>query len=201
MARATGLRARVRLRARLEDLAQVTMAKAMPQAFIALWMSWGAAQEMLTTQAYEDIARTTANPVLTELFRRIAKQERRHFAYYYVSARERLEHNKAGQRLTRFIFERNFNPVGSGVKSPAEQAAFIAQIFPGPRLFEAFGEVDDKLSALPGLAGMRVCTAYCHKIQPMLPPEARYTPPFDAHRARVATVTANGPNAPQMSVL
>lgn len=178
MQRATGLRARARLRARVEDLVQQAMANTMPQAFIALWMSWGAAQEMLTTQAYEEIARNTKNPVLAELFRRIAKQERRHFAYYYVSARERLEGNRTAQRLTRFIFERNFNPVGSGVKSPSEQAAFLSHIFPGRRLFEAFGEVDDKLAALPGMAGMRVCTAYCHRVQPMLAPDARYTPGY-----------------------
>ena len=190
MARATGLRARARLRARLEDMVQVTLANAMPKAFIALWMSWGAAQEMLTTQAYEEIARTTKNPVLTELFRRIAKQERRHFAYYYVSARERLDGNKAAQRLTRFIFERNFNPVGSGVKSPAQQAAFLSNIFPGRRMFEAFGEVDDKLAALPGLEGMRVCTAYCYRVQPMLAPEARWSPAQAAAGAPRAAATS-----------
>ena len=135
---------------------------------------------MLTTQAYEEIARTTRNPVLAELFRRIAKQERRHFAYYYVSARERLEGDRAAQRLTRFIFERNFNPVGSGLKSPAEQAAFISQIFPGRRLFEAFGELDDKMASLPGLTGMRVATAYANKIQPMLEPGSRWSPAANA---------------------
>lgn len=67
--------------------------------------------------------------------------------------------------------------MGSGLKTPAEQATFLSHIFPGARLFEAFGEVDDKLEALPGLAGLRVATAYCHKVQPMLAPDARYTPP------------------------
>ncbi len=189
MQRATGLRARARLRARVEDLVQVTLARTMPRAFVALWMSWGAAQELLTAQAYEEIARTTKNPVLSELFRRIAKQERRHFAYYYVSARERLEGERAAQRLTRFIFERNFNPVGSGVKSPSEQAAFLSHIFPGPRLWEAFGEVDDRLGALPGLAGMRVCTAYCAKVQTMLAPDARYWPPGFAAEASAGDVS------------
>lgn len=180
MARATNLRARARVRARLEDLVQQTLAKTMPRAFVALWMTWGAAQELLTTQAYEEIARTTANPVLTELFRRIAKQERRHYAYYYTSARERLEGFPAGQRLVRFIFETNFNPVGSGLKSPEEQARFLSNIFPRHRLFEAFGEVDDRLAALPGLSGLRVATAYAQRVQPMLEPDARWSPALDA---------------------
>ncbi len=176
MKRATSLRARARLRARVEDLVQMAMAKTMPKAFVSLWMAWGAAQELLTCQAYEEVARTTGNPVLSELFRRIAKQERRHFAYYFTSARERLDGFPAGQRLVRLIFERNFNPVGSGLKSPAEQAAFISHIFPGRRLFEAFGELDDKMASLPGLSGMRVATAYARKIQPMLEPGARWSP-------------------------
>jgi len=176
MKRATSLRSRARVRARLEDLAQRAMAATMPKAFVSLWMAWGAAQELLTTQAYEEVVRTTGNPVLAELFRRIAKQERRHYAYYYTSARERLEGFPAGQKLVRLIFERNFNPVGSGLKSPMEQARFMSQIFPGRRLFEAFGEVDDKMESLPGLRGMRVATAYAQRIQPMLMPEARWSP-------------------------
>jgi len=176
MRRATGLRARARLRARIEDMVQTTLARTMPRGFVALWMAWGAAQELLTTQAYEEIARTTANPVLAELFRRIAKQERRHFAYYYGAARERLTGYKRGQQLTRLVFERNWNPVGSGVKSPAEQAAFIARIFPGPRLFEVFGHLDERLAALPGLAGLGVCQRWAHRVQPLLPPDARHSP-------------------------
>jgi hypothetical protein len=54
----------------------------------------------------------------------------------------------------------------------------MSQIFPARRLFEAFGEVDDKMEALPGLRGMRVATAYAHRVQPMLEPDARWTPSF-----------------------
>ncbi len=186
MNRATTLRARARLRARLEDAAQVALAKAMPRAFVALWMAWGAAQELLTTQAYEEIARNTRNPVLAELFRRIAKQERRHFAYYYVASRERLEGFKRGQQLVRLIFERNWNPVGSGVKSPADQAEMIARIFPGARLFDVFGHVDERMAALPGLHGLAVCTRWAHKVQPMLPADARWTPPVGWTRSSVS---------------
>ena len=48
-------------------------------------------------QAYEEVIRTTQNPVLAEMFRRIAKQERRHFAYYFGQARARLTDNKRAQ--------------------------------------------------------------------------------------------------------
>src|SRR4051812_39848078 len=87
--RAARIRENARFKAKFEDFAQGMIAKAFPKSFVALWMFWGALQECLTTQAYEELARITTNPVLEELCKRIAKQERRHFAYYYNNARER----------------------------------------------------------------------------------------------------------------
>src|SRR5262245_32392968 len=110
------LRASARLKARIEDGFQVALARAAPDTFVALWMAWGAAQELVTTLGYEQIARTATNPVARELCRRIAQQERRHFAWYYASARERLDGRPASQWLVRQVFERLWSPVGSGVK-------------------------------------------------------------------------------------
>lgn len=173
MSRATNLRARARLRARLEDWFQVTLARTMPRSFVALWMTWGAAQELLTCQAYEQLARDTANPVLRELARRINKQERRHFAYYFTAARERLDGQPVAQRLVRTIFDRNWNPVGSGVKSPAEHAEMIARIFPGQTLLDVLGHLDERIGTLPGMAGLDCCRRWARDVQPLLPTEAR----------------------------
>lgn len=173
MSRATDLRSRARLRARLEDAFQVGLSKAMPRSFVALWMAWGAAQELLTCQAYEELVRNTANPVLAELARRIGKQERRHFAYYFAAAKERLEGQPVAQTLVRTIFDRNWNPVGSGVKSPAEHAEMIARIFPGQRIVEVLAHIDERMATLPGLAGLDCCVRWARRVQPLLPPEAR----------------------------
>lgn len=171
--RSVRVRRAAQLRARVEDLVQVSLARAMPRSFVALWQAWGAAAELLTTHAYEEIARTTANPVLAELCRRIAKQERRHFAWYYEASRERLAGQPLVQRVVRKVFEVNWTPVGSGVKSPAQIAALIGDLFPGPRVFEVFGTIDRRMAALPGFDGFDVCTRYAERVQPMLPPEAR----------------------------
>lgn len=180
MARATNLRSRARLRARLEDAIQTTLAKAMPKSFVALWMAWGAAQELLTCHAYEELIRTTNNPVLAELARRIGKQERRHFAYYFQAARERLQGQPVAQKVVRLIFETNWNPVGSGVKSPTEHAEMISRIFPNQVLFDVLGDLDRRMSTLPGLDGLDVCTRWAHKVQPLLPAEARLDAPLIA---------------------
>ncbi len=164
--RAAKLRAAARLRARLEDAFQVSLARAMPQTFVALWMTWGASQELLTCQGYESLVNGTRNPVLAELARRIGKQERRHFAYYFASARERLEGDRVAQRVVRTILERNWNPAGSGVKSPAEQAEFITNLFPDP--VATFSHTDERLGTLPGLAGVSPAMNWLRRVAPQL---------------------------------
>ncbi len=173
--RASHVRRTAQLRARVEDAVQVTLSKLMPQTFLALWQAWGATAELLTCHAYEEIGRATANPVLAELCRRVAKQERRHFAWYYEAARELLEGDRVAQRVVRLIFERNWTPVGSGVKTPSQSAAQIARMFPGQRLYRVFATVDRRISVLPGMAGFGVCSRYADKMQALLQPEYRVT--------------------------
>ena len=171
--RSTGVRRTARLRATLEDAFQVALSKTMPSTFLALWQCWGAAAELITCHAYDELAKNTANPVLAELCRRIGKQERRHFAWYYEAAREFLTGDRVAQRVTRLIFERNWTPVGSGVKSPEESAAQVARLFPGQTLYKVFGTVDKRMGALPGMAGFDVCSRYADRMQALLPPAAR----------------------------
>ena len=173
--RASDVRRTARLRARLEDAVQVALSKTMPQTFLALWQCWGAAAELLTCHVYEELGRNTKNPVLAELCRRIGKQERRHFAWYYEAARELLAGDRFAQRVVRLIFERNWTPVGSGVKSPEQSAEQVARLVPGQRLYQVFGTVDRRMAALPGMRGFDVCSRYADKMQALLPPHARVT--------------------------
>lgn len=175
--RSTKVRAGARFKAKIEDFAQTMMAKTMPKRFVALWMFWGALQECLTMQAYEEIIRTTQNPVLAELFRRIAKQERRHFAYYFGQARDRLADNKKAQRFCRFIAQKFYAPVGSGVKTEAEAAALVARLFPGQRIYDVMRYIERRMAQLPGMQGLDACSRWAAKIQPMLPQELRSEPP------------------------
>ncbi len=173
--RSTKVRAGARFKAKLEDFLQTMIAKAMPKRFVSLWMFWGALQECLTMQAYEEVIRQTNNPVLAELFRRIAKQERRHFAYYFGQARDRLANNPANQRFCRFIAKHFYAPVGSGVKTEAESAELVARLFPNDRIIEVMSYIERRMAQLPGMAGLDACTRWAAKIQPMLPAELRAT--------------------------
>jgi rubrerythrin len=173
--RSTKVRAGARFKAKFEDFAQQMIAKMMPKRFVSLWMFWGALQECLTMQAYEEMIRQTKNPVLAELFRRIAKQERRHFAYYFGQARRRLVDNPGNQRFCRFIARHFYAPVGSGVKTEAESAELVARLFPNDRIIEVMSYIERRMAQLPGMTGLDACTRWAKKIQPMLPTELRAT--------------------------
>lgn len=171
--RSSEVRSGARFKARFEDFMQGLLARAAPKTFVALWMFWGALQECLTTQAYEELANTTKNPVLAELCRRIAKQERRHFAYYFGQAKKKLEGQVRAQMFVRWIANAFYAPVGGGVKTDEEGARLVAQLFPGDRIFEVMGYIEKKMALLPGMAGLDCATRWAAKVQPMLPPETR----------------------------
>ena len=181
--RSTKVRAGARFKAKFEDFMQQLMAKTMPKRFVSLWMFWGALQECLTMQAYEEVIRQTKNPVLAEMFRRIAKQERRHFAYYFGQARNRLLDNPGNQRFCRFIAKHFYAPVGSGVKTDAQSAEIVARLFPNDRIFEVMSYIERRMAQLPGMAGLDACTRWAAKIQPILPTELRATPSTIEKRA------------------
>jgi rubrerythrin len=173
--RTKNVRKNARLKAKIEDFAQTMMAKFTPTQFVALWMFWGALQECLTMQAYEEVIRNTNNPVLAEMFRRIAKQERRHFAYYFGQARDRLANSKMNQRYCRFIVQHFYSPVGSGVKSVEEGYAMMARMFPNDRMMEVMSYIERRMAQLPGMAGIDACTRWAEGIQSKIPAELRAT--------------------------
>jgi rubrerythrin len=173
--RSLKIRAAARFKARFEDATQTLIAKLVPKTFVALWMFWGALQECLTTQAYEELASNTQNPVLAELCRRIAKQERRHFAYYFGQAKAKLDGRPRSQRFVRWIAKRFYAPVGGGVKTDAQGARLVAQLFPGDRIFEVMSYIEKRMAQLPGMDGLDCCSRWAARVQPMLPPETRAT--------------------------
>ena len=166
--RAIKVRANAQLQAKLEDLAQRALARLFPRSFVALWMAWGASQEALTLRGYEQLASTTANPALRTICERIAKQERRHFAWYYHAAREHLGKSRFAQRLVRFVFDRFWSPVGAGVKSDAQVMQLIAGLFPKGALEAVARDIDHRMSKLPGMSGFCVVRNWVKKLSSKL---------------------------------
>jgi len=118
--------------------------------FAAVYFTWGAIQELTTLEAYQILARRTQNPILRELLPRLAKDERRHFSFYFNKARPLLKSTTA-QRLTAWALQRFWTPVGQGVKESPEVQWTMKFIFDGAEGLAAAQRIDAIVSRLPGL--------------------------------------------------
>jgi hypothetical protein len=131
--------------------------------FPAVYLSFGAIQEMTTLRGYERLAQYTRNPVLKILCERIAKQERRHFAWYFNHARELLLESSGARLLARKLLELNWVPVGAGIKSPEEVRKLFLTLFPGEFARKVVFEIDSKMGTLPGFEGISLMEPYFEK--------------------------------------
>jgi hypothetical protein len=124
--------------------------------FTAVYLTIGAINELSTATGYGALSRKSGHPVLKDLLARITKDERRHFAFYYNSAKDWLEDNVRGQRLDRFMLERYWVPVGKGVKTQEEVDALALYLFDDEQGEEELLGIDEKIGKLPGLAGIKL---------------------------------------------
>jgi hypothetical protein len=99
--------------------------------FHGAYLTYGAISELSTLEGYGVLARRTQNPILREIVLRLAKDERRHFAFYYNKARLQLQPRNA-QRLTSFIIRHFWLPVGGGVKPDSEVDWILSFILGDP---------------------------------------------------------------------
>jgi rubrerythrin len=154
---------RARFNEWLEALFAPLLSRIFSNQFPAVYLSFGAIQEMTTLRGYEHLKRYTRNPVLETLCDRIAKQERRHFAWYFNHARELLLESRGARILARKLLEFNWVPVGAGIKSPDEVKRLFSTLFPVESARKLVREIDAKIGTLPGLEGLRLMESYFEK--------------------------------------
>src|SRR5258706_9393913 len=124
--------------------------------FSAVYLSIGAINELTTLTGYGALIRKSKHPVLADLLSRIIKDERRHFAFYYNSAKEWLTDNVAAQRFDRWMLERVWVPVGKGVKKQEEVDALALYLLDAEQGEEELLAIDEKIGKLPGLSGIKL---------------------------------------------
>ncbi len=141
---------------RLDPVKQTIMGGLVGKDFIATHMSWGAVNEWCATAAYSRLADMESHPALSELLRRIAKQETRHVAFYASQARERLNASKKGRVVTRFALSHFWGPVGSTIMEPDEVKHVMNHLFGSPEGIEEIRRVDSHIAKLPGMNGLTI---------------------------------------------
>ena len=124
--------------------------------FSAVYLTIGAINELATLTGYGALIRKSGHPVLKDLLGRIIKDERRHFAFYFNSAKEWLTDNAKAQRMDRWMLNKVWVPVGQGVKRVEEVDALALYLFDDEQGEEELLNLDEKIGKLPGLTGVRL---------------------------------------------
>jgi hypothetical protein len=118
--------------------------------FHGAYLTYGAISELSTLEGYGVLGGRTQNPILADILHRLAKDERRHFSFYYNKAKLELQERDA-QRLTTFIIKHFWLPVGGGVKPDAEVNWILNYILRGPEGENVARRIDETIAKLPGL--------------------------------------------------
>jgi hypothetical protein len=122
----------------------------MSKHFHGAYLTYGAISELSTLEGYGVLASRTRNPILAEILHRLAKDERRHFSFYYNKAKLELRERNA-QRLTTFIIKHFWLPVGGGVKPDAEVDWMLQYMLQGAEGEQIARRIDETIAKLPGL--------------------------------------------------
>jgi rubrerythrin len=138
------------VRARSSVLPMWLAGRALGDHLVATAMVWGAINEWTTQAGYLRLAALADHPTLTELCRRIAKQEGRHIDFYVSQAQKRLAASSRSQRITRAALARRWAPVGSGVMPRTETRHVIAYLFGGDDGTAMADRIDRRIDRLPG---------------------------------------------------
>jgi hypothetical protein len=132
------------------------LASAITPHLTAVHMTWGAVNEWTTQAAYARLAKLADHPSLSELLRRIMKQEGRHIDFYATQANSRLSDSRGAQRLTRWALRHFWAPVGSGVV-PDQEVDFLRSYLFGDDDGRAMADrIDRRVDRLPGLDGLNL---------------------------------------------
>jgi hypothetical protein len=149
--------------------------------FAAVHMCWGAANEFLAAMAYTGLARRTANAPLRKLLLLLAKDERKHFAFYYDQADKRLRRGGlVAQKLCSTLL-RTWEPVGSGVGGQSNVPMIASFLFRDRRGRSDVDDFQETIGRLPGMESWDLPTRWNAKANARF--EAEDPASYARHRA------------------
>lgn len=123
--------------------------------FVAIHMTWGAANELSTLTSYHRVIAKTQHPELINLLNAVIKDERQHFAFYRAQARMRLAQHQDAPRGP-VGDEHLWSIVGTGVRPQGETDLIVVHLFGDAEGLAASDEMDAAMAELPGLDGLRI---------------------------------------------
>jgi hypothetical protein len=135
------------------------LARFIGKKFTATHMTFGAVHEMSTTQGYRRLAMLADHPVLTYLLNGIIREEAAHTQFYWNVARLELEKNEISQKMTRFIIEHFWTPVGQGSVPKHRTENMIGTLFADKSALSTLDKkVTQRVRQLPGFDDLTMIT-------------------------------------------
>lgn len=126
------------------------LANCIGKRFSAVHMTWGAINELSTLQGYKRLWELAQHPVLEYMLKGIAREESSHIFFYHSIAKIKLAESPMAQRISRFIIEHFWSPVGQGTK-PEEDTNYIVQtLFSGDGMNTVKQNINGAIQKLPG---------------------------------------------------
>jgi len=123
--------------------------------FTATHMSFGAINELCTAQGYRRLMTLCDHPVLQNILKGIIREESIHTTFYWSVARLELRKSDLAQKLSRFIIDNFWVPVGQGAKSVADSHFLIGTLFGGKEGLEWVDKtITQRVRQLPGFDGI-----------------------------------------------
>jgi hypothetical protein len=99
------------------------------KSFTATHMTFGAIHELSTTQGYRRLDALANHPVLSQILKGIIREESAHTQFYWSIARLELRKSPFAQKLSRFLVDKFYVPVGQGAKAAKESNYVIKTLF------------------------------------------------------------------------
>lgn len=150
------LRTRLSVRESLKPMIHGLGSLVAGREWLAVHMAWGAVNEWTTQAGYGRLAAQERHPVLSELLKRIMRQEGRHIDFYASHAIDALDGSRRAQKVVRITLRRLWRPVGASVMPRAEVDHLIRFLFAGADGREAAERIDRHIDRLAGQAGLHL---------------------------------------------
>lgn len=117
----------------------------------AIHMTWGAINEYSTLNGYSRLSTLAQHPVLSIILEGIMREEARHARFYWHMARFKLASSDQAQKISRFIIDHFWSPVGQGEKHKRETNQVIKSLYSGTEGVNIFDRtVTSLIKQLPG---------------------------------------------------
>lgn len=152
-------------RYRIENSIYGALTRLAGKSFSAVHLLWGAINEMSTLQGYRRLSQVAGHPLLSQLLKGIMQEEAVHIYFYFNMGNFLLESSALSKRLARWVIDRFWKPVGTGIRPEAETQYVMRLLFGdmGARRF-LVEQIEGKLQKLSGFAGFRAVGRVMEKI-------------------------------------